>query len=415
MENISQAMFEISLDEDDEGGIALGDIGEGNPTEQQLIGDPKLCLVGKFLTEGVFDFTAMQHTLATLWKPGKGVYIKAVEANLFLFQFYHVIDLNRVIEGSPWSFNRKTLLIGRMNESMNPRCVSLDTIDLWVQVHDMQPGFMSERILQEIGSQVGRYICSCPSNFKGIWREYMRIRITIDITKPLRRRMKVRKAGNEWSWITFKYENVPTFCFICGIIGHADKFCSKLFDVPENEITRPFGACMRAQLRKQNNLIGSKWLRNGDEPTTDPANITEDKRNLGTEKGGQTKPSDPGNRARDNDYGKAGDNSGIDYGKSGNNVYEKAGDRSTQKEIISNTSEISNFTAKEVGGKNSTGGKSITLENKKRTDCNGAEIMGLNTEIEQTSENDNMDQDDNSTGSKNGYAAGPDNRARQEL
>lgn len=173
MESITKSMFEISLDEDDEGGIVLGEGGEGSTPGQQLTGDPKLCLVGKFLTEGVFDFTAMQHTLAALWKPGKGVYIKTIEANLFLFQFYHVIDLNRVVEGSPWSFNRRTLLIGRMDESMNPRCVPLDTIDLWVQVHDMQPGFMSERIMQEIGNQVGRYICSCPSNYKGICREYM--------------------------------------------------------------------------------------------------------------------------------------------------------------------------------------------------------------------------------------------------
>lgn len=78
MENITQAMFEISLDEEDEGGIALGDIGEESGAEHQLAGDPKLCLVGKFLTEGILDFTAMQHTLASLWKPGKGVYIKAI-------------------------------------------------------------------------------------------------------------------------------------------------------------------------------------------------------------------------------------------------------------------------------------------------------------------------------------------------
>lgn len=158
MESITQSMFEISLDEEDEGGIALGDAGEGSVAGQQIAGDPKLCLVGKFLTEGPLDFTAMQHTLASLWKPGKGVYIKAIEANLFIFQFNHIIDLNRVIEGSPWSFNRKVLLIGRMNDTMNPRCVPLDVMDLWVQVHDIQPGFMSERIMQEVGNQVGRYI-----------------------------------------------------------------------------------------------------------------------------------------------------------------------------------------------------------------------------------------------------------------
>ncbi|XP_074374449.1 uncharacterized protein At4g02000-like [Apium graveolens] len=246
MENITQSMFEISLDEEDEGGVALEDVGEDNVAGQQIAGDPKLCLVGKFLTEGPLDFIAMQHTLASLWKPRKGVYIKNIDANLFIFQFYHTIDLNRVIEGSPWSFNRRVLVIGRMNDIINLRCVPLDIMDLWVQLHDVQPGFMSERIMKEVGNQVGRYISSCPSNYKGVWREYMRIRVDIDITKPLRRRMRVRTYGNDWSWITFIYEHVPTFCFICGIVGHADKLCSKLFNTPESDITRPYCAWMRA-------------------------------------------------------------------------------------------------------------------------------------------------------------------------
>lgn len=117
----------------------------------------------------------------------------------------------------------------------------------------------------EVGNQIGKYVSSCPNNFKGVWREYMRTRVTMDITKPLKRRMKVRRAGNEWSWITFKSENVPTFCFICGVLGHSDKFCSKLFETPESEITRPFGVWMRAPLRQKPQLIGSKWLRNGTE------------------------------------------------------------------------------------------------------------------------------------------------------
>lgn len=239
----------------------------------------KLCLVGKFLTEGILDFPVMQHTMAAIWKPGKGVYIKQVYVNLFVFQFYHEIDLNRVIDGSPWSFNRKVLLIGRMNKNMNPRCVPLDAIDLWVQVHDMQPGFMTKIIMKEIGNQVGKYISSCASNYKGVWREYMRIRVTIDITKPLKRRINVRQTGNEWSWITFKYENVPTFCFICGIFGHTDKFCSKIFDTKESEIAKPYGVWMRAQPRRKNNLIGAKWLRNGGEVVPESSNTMGDRRN----------------------------------------------------------------------------------------------------------------------------------------
>lgn len=159
---------------------------------------------------------AMQHTLASLWRPGKGVYIKELDVNLYVFQFYHELDIKRVISGSPWTFNRKVLLITRMNEGDIPRWMSLNKLYLWVQIYDMHVGFMSERVLKEVGNYVGKFTEACPKNFSGVWREYMRIRVTIDVTKALKRRMKIRKIGGALIWITFKYENVPTFCFICG-------------------------------------------------------------------------------------------------------------------------------------------------------------------------------------------------------
>lgn len=76
------------------------------------------------------------------------------------------------------------------------------------------------------------------------------MRVSIDLSKPLKRKMKLRKSGGEWIWINFKYENVPMFCFICGIIRQSEKFCSKLFDTPENEIVKPYGAWMRAAPRR---------------------------------------------------------------------------------------------------------------------------------------------------------------------
>lgn len=265
MENITQAINNITLEEEEESVLAFAEDNITDQGETGVVCNAKLCLVGRFLTEGVLDFQAMQQTLAALWRPGKGVYIRELDVNLFMFQFYHEIDINRVLEGSPWTFNRKVLIISRMEEGINPRCIPLNSIDLWVQIHDLQPGFMSEKVITEVGNQMGRFVCSCPSNFKGVWREYMRIRVTLDLSKPLKRKMKLRKSGNEWFWITFKYENVPTFCFICGILGHSEKYCSQLFEKAENEITKPYGTWMRAPLRRQTKLIGAKWLRSGEE------------------------------------------------------------------------------------------------------------------------------------------------------
>lgn len=110
-----------------------------------------------------------------------------------------------------------------MKEGDISRSVNLNKIYLWVQIYDLRPGLMTERILREVGIYIGEYIESCPTNFSGMWREYMRIRVKIDLSTPLKRRMKVRRTGSDWLWITLKYENVLTFCFICGLIGHSEK------------------------------------------------------------------------------------------------------------------------------------------------------------------------------------------------
>lgn len=153
--------------------------------------------------------------------------------------------------------------MARLQNGENPRNVDLNTIDLWVQVHDLRISFMSEKILKGIGNYVGKFVDCCPNNFTGGWRDYMRIRVSIDLRVSLKRRMKIKMARDKWFWVNFKYESIPTFCFICGIFGHSEKFCSKLFEVPEGDIIRPYGSWMRAQFRNQIKPIGAKWLRSG--------------------------------------------------------------------------------------------------------------------------------------------------------
>lgn len=75
--------------------------------------------------------------------------------------------------------------------------------------------------------------------------------------------MKLKKSDTDWCWVNFKYENLPTFCFICGMVGHSDKFCEKLFDTMDGNIEEPFGAWMRDEPRRRTYMMGNKWLRHG--------------------------------------------------------------------------------------------------------------------------------------------------------
>lgn len=63
--------------------------------------------------------------------------------------------------------------------------------------------------------------------------------------------------------MNFKYEVIPTFCFICRLIGHGEKFCYRIFETPLEDIENPYGAWLRADPRQKAHNMGAKWLRNG--------------------------------------------------------------------------------------------------------------------------------------------------------
>lgn len=88
----------------------------------------------------------------------------------------------------------------------------------------------------------------------------------MDINKPLRRRMKIKQEGGEGSWVIFKYERFSTFCFVCGMLGHLERYYGIVYAHPDKKIARAYGVWLRAPTRNiRNQNLGSQWLRNGGE------------------------------------------------------------------------------------------------------------------------------------------------------
>ena len=207
------------------------------------------------------------------------MWIKDIGPNLFLFHFYHELDLQRVIKNGPWTFDQKLLVFSRLEIGMDPQQVQLNHADFWVQVYDLPVGFMSKRVAVDIGNFIGNFVETYPNNFMGVWRSYMCIRVSMDISKPLRRRMKIRKSGekNDGSWANFKYEKLPNFCFFCGLIGDSDHFCEKFFDYPNKSVEKLFGTWLRAPNRWNLHTGGERWLRDETAVTANPDGSDRDK------------------------------------------------------------------------------------------------------------------------------------------
>ena len=45
---------------------------------------------------------------------------------------------------------------------------------------------------------------------------FVRVRVRIDITKPLCRGRKIGLSNGEEGWVSFKYEHLSNLCYWCG-------------------------------------------------------------------------------------------------------------------------------------------------------------------------------------------------------
>lgn len=73
----------------------------------------------------------------------------------------------------------------------------LTNIYMWVQIHDLPIGFNSEYILKSIGNYVGKFLEADSKNFQGMGRNYLKIKVAMDVRRPLKNCMKIKKTGGD--------------------------------------------------------------------------------------------------------------------------------------------------------------------------------------------------------------------------
>ncbi|XP_019163494.1 PREDICTED: uncharacterized protein LOC109159838 [Ipomoea nil] len=222
-------------------------------------------LVGRFLTDRNLKVDVMKRVMASAWRPLMGIEIADVLPNLYLFTFFDEADMRRVVDEGPWAFENATFLCHELKAGEDPTQVVLNTVEFWLQVYDIPPGFRTVKVLERIGDFAGVFLRYDERNFQRHCTAFYRVRITHDVSTPLKRRMKMILRDGTWTWINFRYERLHMFCFFCGIMGHTDKFClaaRRSLLTPEQF---PFGPSLRAGGNSPAKVLGEKWFKLGQE------------------------------------------------------------------------------------------------------------------------------------------------------
>lgn len=240
MEDLEKA----SLFKDEEEGFAI----EGD----EIVEDETInrSLVGKLWTTNSFNVRIFKQVIAQAWRLKHPVEIQELNKNLFLFKFSTKREADGVFKNGPWSFDRNLVVLKRTSGDEQPSNIKLSTNDFWARIYDLPLKLRSDAVAMKLGNTIGKFV-EVDSQEGNRMGEFLRIKTTVDLLKPLKRGTIITYQGKNLK-VFFKYERLPTFCYACGKIGHQIKDCDTLegngdtdFEEPD-EKDCPFGPWLRA-------------------------------------------------------------------------------------------------------------------------------------------------------------------------
>ena len=192
-----------------------------------LLEECLLRLFGHLLTNRHRNLRALKSTLKSAWKMGSDLQIVEVGNNILQFKFNLEYQLQWVEQNGPWNFDNNLLLLCRWRKGLSASNIVFTHSPFWVQIWDLPFEHMSMEVGRELDNSLGNFIESDRRTGHSDQVKFMRIRVDLQLDKPLRRKGKVANADGEKFCVSLKYERLPTFCFLCGRLGHDDKHCQE--------------------------------------------------------------------------------------------------------------------------------------------------------------------------------------------
>lgn len=205
----------------------------------------KYAIIGKVLSQGVLHIQTILAALRPAWGNPKGLNARSIGDNLFIAEFVSRQDKDRVLDGSPWNVGNRAVLIQDFDANLRPSDIVFNHMSIWVRIKNLPLGLMNKHWGEELARKIG-IMEKIDVDAQGrAWGAYLRVKVKIDITKPLRRGVSIFSAKRQAKeWYEIQYEKLPTYCYSCGVIGHSSVECPTPGERDENGLL-PYSADLR--------------------------------------------------------------------------------------------------------------------------------------------------------------------------
>lgn len=112
-----------------------------------------------------------------------------------IFEFYTDTDLERVLEYEPWTYDKHLVIFQRIDNATTVSTLAFNECTLWVQILNLPIKSMTLELGMSIGNSIGKVACVAESDDDRVIGRYLRVRVTLDVSKPLSRGRKLKENG----------------------------------------------------------------------------------------------------------------------------------------------------------------------------------------------------------------------------
>ncbi|XP_042958084.1 uncharacterized protein At4g02000-like [Carya illinoinensis] len=186
------------------------------------------CLIMKLLINKHYNRDAFKQTMRKVWNLVKGVKLCDLNTEFTLVEFEDTRDKIKVMREGPWSFNKHLVLLKEFDGRLQIGKIELVHAPFWVRLHDLLLMARNEYIRRLVGGVLGEVLEVDLDKGEMEWGEYMRVRVLINISKPLLRQKRMIVEEGVSCWVRFSYERLPDLSFHCEILGHTLKECEAI-------------------------------------------------------------------------------------------------------------------------------------------------------------------------------------------